>query len=162
MKNQYLEAGRIINTHGIRGEVKVEPWTNSPEILSGFKRFFIDGGPVRVLSSRVHKSFVILALEGVCDIDTASSLKNKIIYIDRDDAPLSDGEYFLQDIIGLQVFDEVTGAELGTLNEVLDLPSSTVYVVKGKREILIPAVPEFIKKVDIDGNSVTVRLIEGM
>ena len=162
MKKQFLEAGKIINTHGIRGEVKVDPWTNGPEYLSGFKRFFIDGEPVGVLSSRVHKGFVILALEGVGDIDSAIRLKNRIIYIDRDDAPLSEGEYFLQDIIGLRVLDEETGAKLGTLTEVLDLPSNTVYVVKGEREILIPAVPEFIKKVDIDGGTVSVRLIEGM
>ena len=162
MKKQYLEAGRIINTHGIRGEVKVDPWTNSPEILAGFKRFFIDEKPVGVLSARVHRNFVILALEGICDIDTAILLKNKTIYIDRDDAPLSDGEYFLQDIIGLKVLDEKSGAEIGTLSEVIDLPSGAVYVVNGEREILIPAVPEFIKHVDIDGGAVTVSLIEGM
>ena len=162
MKKQFLEAGRIINTHGIRGEVKVEPWTNGPEFLSGFKRFFIDDKPLAVRSARVHKGFVILSLEGIVDIDAAIPLKNKIICIDRDDAHLSDGEYFLQDIIGLPVFDEDTGAQLGTLTEVLDLPSSPVYVVKGDREILIPAVPEFIRKVDVDGGAVTVRLIEGM
>ena len=162
MKNQYLEAGRIINTHGIRGEVKVEPWTNSPRDLSFFRHFYIDGKPFRSVSSRVHRNFVILALEGISDIDSAIKLKNKIIYIDRDEASLSEGEYFLQDIIGLRVVDEESGAEIGTLTEVLDLPSSTVYVVKGEREILIPAVPEFIKIVDIEGGTVTVRLIEGM
>ena len=162
MKKQYLEAGRIINTHGIRGEVKVDPWTNSPEFLAGFKRFFIDEKPIDVISARVHRNFVILALKGICDIDTAILLKNKTIYIDRDDAPLSDGEYFLQDIIGLKVLDEKSGAEIGTLSEVIDLPSGAVYVVNGEREILIPAVPEFIKHVDIDGGAVTVSLIEGM
>ena len=162
MKKQYLEAGRIINTHGIRGELKVEPWTDGPAFLTGLKRFFIDGRPVQVLSSRIHRGFVILSLDGITDIDSALRLKNKIIYIDRSDANLVDGEFFLQDIIGLKVVDTETGAELGILEDILDLPAGNVYVVKGDREILIPAVPEFIKNVDVDGGTVNVRLIEGM
>lgn len=162
MKKQFLEAGRIINTHGIRGELKVEPWTNGPEYLSGFKRFFIDGSPVKVLSSRVYKGFVFLALDGVNDIDSAVRLKNRILFIDRDDADLDEGEYFLQDIIGLSVIDCDSGAEIGVLTDILDLPSGNVYVVRGDREILIPAVPEFVKKVDVDGGTVSVKLIEGM
>ncbi len=162
MKKQFLEAGRIINTHGIRGELKVEPWTNGPEFLTGFKRFFIDETPVKVLSSRIQKGFVFIILEGVNDIDSAVRLKNRILYIDRDDAILDDGEYFLQDIIGLSVLDNDSGAELGKLADILDLPSGNVYVVRGDREILIPAVPEFIKRVDVDNGTVSVKLIEGM
>ena len=161
MKKQYLEAGKIVNTHGVRGEVKIQPWADSPAFLQGFQTIYIDGAPVRVLGSRVHKACLIAALEGVADVNAAMRLKNKTVFIDRDDASLEPGAFFLQDIVGASVRDE-SGAELGTLADVLELPAGNVYVVRGPREILIPAVPEFVLETDVDAGVVTVRLIEGM
>jgi 16S rRNA processing protein RimM len=88
-------------------------------------------------------------------------LKNKVVFINRADAHLDKGQWFIQDIIGAAVVDE-SGAELGKLAEVLDLPAGNVYVVRGEREIMIPAVPEFIISTDVDAGIITVRLIEGM
>ena len=161
MKKQYLEAGRITNTHGIRGEVRIEPWADDAAFLTRFRRFYIDGAPVKVRSCRVQKTMCIAALEGIDDINAAIPLKNKVIYIDRDDAHLPAGAVFVQDILGARVVDE-QGRELGILKEVVTEPAASVYVVSGEREILIPDVPAFILKKDADEGVITVRLIEGM
>lgn len=157
----YLKIGKIINTHGIKGEVKIEPWTDDAQFLSRFKLFYIDGKPYRLLSGRVHKDYLIAQIEGVSDVNSAMVLKNKIVCGNRRDVKLEKGRFFIQDIIGATVKDE-TGAELGKLTEVLDLPASKVYVVSGEREILIPAVDQFILKTDVEAGIITVRLIDGM
>ena len=161
MKKQYLEAGRIVNTHGVRGEVRIEPWADEAAFLTRFKRFYMDGQPVKVRSCRVHKTLCIASLEGIDDVNAAMALKGKIIFIDRKDARLPKGTVFLQDILGACVVDE-DGNELGVLEQVLPAPAASVYVVKGEREILIPDVPAFILDKDADKGVVTVRLIEGM
>ena len=160
-KKQYIEAGRIVNTHGVAGEVKIEVWLDSPQFLKSFKRCFIDKREVKFLSARVHKGFVIAKLEGVEDVNAAMALKGRTLFIDRDDARLPKGAFFLQDIIGASVVDE-SGSEIGKLVDVMETPASNVYVVKGEREHLIPAVPEFILSTDADNGIITVHLIEGM
>ena len=159
---QFLEAGKIVNTHGIRGEVKIQPWANSADFLCQFRQLYIDNKVFNVLSARSHKGCAVIGLEGVANIDEASALKNKIVYIDRDQAKLDDDEYFLQDIIGLAALSDATGEILGEVKDILPLPGGDVYVIKGSREILVPAVPEFIKEVDIPAGHITIHLIEGM
>ena len=161
MKEKYIEAGEIVNTHGVRGEVKILPWTDSAELLARVKTLYIDGAPVRVRASRVHKGAVLALLEGVEDVNAAMRLKGRTVYIDREDAKLPRGGYFIQDIIGAEVVTEA-GESIGRLAEVIDAPASMVYVVRGERERLIPAVPEFILRTDADAGVITVRLIEGM
>ncbi|MBS7403379.1 MAG: 16S rRNA processing protein RimM [Oscillospiraceae bacterium] len=158
---KYLEAGRITNTHGIKGEVKIEVWVDSPEFLRKFKVLYIDNKPVKLLAGRTHKGFLLAKLEGFDDVNAAMTLKNKLVFIDRKDAKLPKGSYFLADLMGARVVDE-QGNELGELADIMELPAGNVYVVRGEREILIPAVPEFIKKTDISAGLVTVRLIDGM
>lgn len=160
-KKQYIEAGRIVNTHGVAGEVKIEVWLDSPQFLKSFKRCFIDRREVKLLSARVHKGFLIVKLEGVEDVNAAMALKGRTVFIDRADARLPKGAFFLQDIIGAAVVDE-SGIEIGKLVDVMETPASNVYVVKGEREHLIPAVPEFILSTDADNGIITVHLIEGM
>jgi len=162
MGNRFLEAGRIVNTHGIHGEVKIQPWADSPEFLAGFSRFHIDGAPVAVISARVQKGCVIAALDGVKDIDGAIAMKNKIVFIDRNDVRLEDDRHYVADLIGLRAVDADTGAEIGVIDDVLSLPSNDVYVIKGEREILVAAVPDFVKEVDMASGVVMLRLIEGM
>ena len=160
-KQQYIEAGKIVNTHGVRGEVKIQVWLDSPEFMRRFKTLYIDSKPVRLLSSREHKGFLIAMLEGVEDINAAMSLKNKTVYIDRADAKLKKGEYFLCDIIGSLVETE-NGELVGTLEDILETPASSVYIVRGEAEHMIPAVPEFVLKTDAENGIITVHLIEGM
>ncbi len=160
-KKQYIEAGRIVNTHGVAGEVKIEVWLDSPQFLKSFKRCFIDRREVKLLSARVHKGFLIAKLENVEDVNAAMALKGRTVFIDRADARLPKGAFFLQDIIGADVVDE-SGNEIGKLTDVMETPASNVYVVKGEREHLIPAVPEFILSTDAENGIITVHLIEGM
>ena len=161
MKQQYLEAGQIVNTHGIRGEVRILPWTDTPDFLRKFKTLYVDGKPMKVLSASVHKQQVIVRFEGIDDINAAMPLKGKTVYIDRSDAKLPRGRFFIQDILGAEVVTE-SGESVGKLTDVLDLPGGAVDEVKGETEHLIPAVPEFVRKVDVEAGVITVHLIEGM
>lgn len=160
-KEKYLEAGQIVNTHGVRGEVKITPWADSPEFLKKLKTFYIGGEAVRVSASRVHKGFLLVKLEGIDDVNAAMALKNKTVYIARKDVKLPKGSFFIADIIGAKVVDE-SGAELGVLADVLEMPAQNIYLVKGEREIMIPAVEEFILSTDVKNKIITVHLIEGM
>ena len=161
-KKAQIEAGRIVNTHGVRGEVRIEVWLDSPQYLKSFKRLVLDSGEeLRVLGARTHKDFVIARFEGVEDVNAAMRLKGRTVYIRREDAALPPGAFFLQDLIGARVVDE-DGAEVGVLTEILETPASHVYVVRGATEHLIPAVPAFIRKTDADAGLITVHLIGGM
>jgi 16S rRNA processing protein RimM len=143
-KNRFLETGRIVNTHGIRGEVRIQPWSDSPEFLLGIRNFYIDGRGYTPELARVHKDMVIVKFEGIDDINSAMALKNKVVFIDRNDIALEEDSYFIQDIVGLPVF-AINGTELGLLTEVLNLPGGDVYVVKGASEHLIPRKRRFYK-----------------
>ncbi|MDD6160159.1 MAG: ribosome maturation factor RimM [Oscillospiraceae bacterium] len=160
-KTDYLECGKIVNTHGIRGEVKIVPWADSPEFVCGLPALYLDGKRLAVRSARVHKGNVIALLEGVDDVNAAMLLKNKVVSMAREDADLPEGSFFLSDIIGLRVIDE-EGRELGTLKEILSPSLQQVYVVEGEREILIPAVPQFILETNTEDGYIKVRLIDGM
>ena len=146
---QYVEAGRIVNTHGINGEVKIEVWLDSPAFFKTFKRLFINGAEKRILSAREHKQFIIARLEGVEDINAAMALKGKTVEILRADAHMKDGEFFVQDILGFTVVDE-DGHTVGKLVDAFETPASMLYVVRGESEHLIPAVREFILGIDAE------------
>lgn len=160
-KSRYIEAGKIVNTHGVHGEVKIQVWLDSPAFMKKFKTVYIDEKPVKMLSARPQKDMLIAMLEGVNDVNSAMCLKNKTVYIDRKDAKLPRGTFFMQDIMGASVIDE-DGREVGKLTDIMETPASTIYVVKGETEHLIPAVPEFILKTDADKGIIKVHLIEGM
>lgn len=162
MKNRFLEAGQIVNTHGIRGEVKIVPWCDSPEFLLQFDTLYLDGRPVNVLEARVHKGNVLARLEGVEDVNAAMVLKGRTVFIDRTGVELPEGRHFIADLIGLNVVDADSGEALGVVADVLTPPAHEVYVVKGEHEYLIPAVDEFVIETNVEGGYIRVRLIEGM
>ena len=157
----FLDCGEIVNTHGVRGEVRIVPWADSPDFLCQFSTLYVDGIPHKVLSCRVHKGSVIARFDEVDTVEQAMFLKGKTVQMRRTDAKLPRGAFFLEDIIGLDVVDRA-GQKLGTLKEVLSPSLQQVYVVQGEREIMIPAVPEFILETNIEGGYIKVRLIEGM
>lgn len=159
--NPFLDCGQIVNTHGIHGEVRIVPWADSPEFLCQFSSLYVEGASMGVASSRVHKGSVIVKLDGIDTVEQAMVLKGKTVQIRRADASLPQGSFFLADIIGLDVRDE-NDRKLGVLREVLSPSRQQVYVVEGEREILIPAVPEFILETNIPAGYIRVRLIEGM
>lgn len=161
-QKEFLEGGQIVNTHGIKGEIKIDSWCDTPEILAQIETFYIDGKPRRVRSARIHKNCVIALMEGVDDINTAVTLKGKIIQIPRSAVNLPEGQVFMADLIGLTVLNADDGTELGTLADVLTPSMQKVYVVRGEREILIPAVDEFIDEINLSDGYIKVHLIEGM
>ena len=163
MKQAYIEAGRITNTHGVRGEVKIEVWLDTAEDLKHYRRIFIDGQERKLLSVRPQNRFAIAKLDQVDDVNAAMPFKGRTVYIAREDAPLPPGGYFLQDLLDARVVSE-DGSTVGVLTEILERPANNVYVVTDPegREILIPAVPAFVLRADAENGVVTVRLLEGM
>ena len=162
---QYLEVGKITNVHGIMGEVRVQPWADSPEFLCRFKTLYVDKThwPIEVERARVHKNMVIMKFHGVTDVPSAVAMRNAILYIDRKDVDLPEGAFFLADLYGLEVRDAQSGAVLGKVADVLTLPANNVYVVRGgERELMIPAVPQFIAETNPEGGYLRVNLIEGL
>ena len=150
MKQELIPVGTIVNAHGIRGEVKLNPVGFDPAFLAEFDRFNIGGKETAVCSARVHKSVLLLTLPGVEDMDAALALKGKSVCIYAEDVELPEGEYFDVELEGCTVVDDATGEALGKLTRVLHYPAHKVYEVKGEREYLIPAVPQvFIAAVDI-------------
>ena len=129
-KKRFIEAGEIVNTHGVRGEVKIQPWVDSAEFLSRFKTLYIGETPYKVLSASVHKDCVLAALAGVEDVNAAMRLKSAKVFIDRQDAGLPEDGYFLVDIIGAAVLDEA-GNEVGKLVDIMETPASMIYIVRG-------------------------------
>ena len=167
-KNAYIECGKIINTHGFRGGLKIDPWCNSPKDFTALKRIYIsaDGSDQlaekKVLKSSVFKQFVIAEIEGVDDMDKAMLLKGTVVFAARKDFKLAKGEYFISDLEGLEVIDADSGNVYGTLVETINRGASDIYVVQTPSgERMIPAVKEFIDKVDIE-KGVFVRPIPGM
>lgn len=160
MKKQFLEAGQIVSTHGVQGEVKILPWCDGPEFLKEFHTLYIDGKPYPVTQARVHKTMLLCKLEGVSDMNAAQAMKNKVVSIDRNSAQIAEGRVFIADLIGLPVFAD--GQEIGTLRDVYTGPANDVYVVKGEREYMIPAVSEFLEDVNVDEGYIKVRLLKGM
>ena len=163
MRPDFIPVGAVVNAHGIRGEVKVNPTGFDPEFIASFKTLYIGGQSVKVISARVHKSTVLLALPGVATMDDALALKGKTVSIRRTDAKLPKGQYFDAELEGCTVLDDATGAELGKLHRVLHYPAHKVYEVRGPREYLIPAVPGvFIASVDVDGGTLRVHNMKGL
>lgn len=158
MKLQYLEAGEIVTTHGVRGEVKLMPWADDAQFLCSFSRVLIGEKTYKVENCRVQKTCNLLKLQGVDTMEQAQSLRGSIVKIYREDAP--EDLIFAAELVGIQVFAE--GKLLGEVAEVLDYPGNKVYVVKGEQEYMIPAVKQFVHSIDLDKNEMQVTVIEGM
>lgn len=158
---ELIEAGKIVNTHSVYGEVKIQPWSDTEDFLCDFDVLYIDEKPFEIERARVHKNCVLVKLSGINNINQAEQYRNKIVSVDRNEVELDDDTYFIADLEGLTVID-ADGTELGRLREVITLPSNDVYVIKGRDEYMIPAVEEFILSVDLDEGVMTVKTIPGM
>ena len=161
----YLEAGQIVGTHGVRGEVRVQPWCDSPQQLATFKKLYWDAEgkkPVKV-KGRPHKNIALLTLEGITTVESAQVLRGKMLYVDRRDIKLPKGHYLVQDLIGLTVVDADTGETYGTLTDVSQTGANAVYhMATDKGEVLIPAIPDVIIEVDIKGDVLRLRPMKGL
>ena len=158
MKLQFLDAGQIVTTHGVRGEMKVLPWADGPDFLLEFDRVRIEGKEYKVESCRVQKSCNLLKLQGIDTMEAAQAMHGKTLQIYREDT--DPDIIFAAELIGMDVFHD--DAQIGKITEVLDYPGNKVYVVKGEKNYMIPAVKAFILSTDMDANRMDVKLIEGM
>ncbi len=158
MKLQFVKAGEIVTTHGVRGEVKVLCWLDAPEMLCEFDRCRISGKEYTIDQCRVQKTCNLVKLQGIDTMEAAQLMRGKVIELYRED--IDDEVIFADELIGVEVFAE--GECIGKVTDVLDYPGNAVYVVKGKYEYMIPAVNSFILSTDMEANRMEVRLIEGM
>ena len=158
MKLPYIEAGEIVTTHGVRGEVKVLSWLDSPEMLCEFDRCRISGREYVMDSVRVQKTCNLVKLRGVDTMEDAQKLRGKTMELYREE--ISDELIFAAELVDVEVYAD--GACIGKIKEVLDYPGNSVYVVQGEREYLIPAVKEFILSTDLERNQMQVKLLKGM
>ena len=158
MRLQFVEAGEIVSTHGIKGEMKVLPWVDGPEILCEFDRCRIEGREYEIEECRIQKTCNLLKVKGIDTMDAAQLMRGKVVELYRED--IDDEVIFAAELIGMKVICQ--GDTIGKIVEVLDYPGNSVYVVRGAHEYMIPAVNEFILSTDMEANLMEVRLIEGM
>ena len=158
MKLQFIKAGEIVTTHGVRGEVKVMCWLDDPEMLCEFDRCRIGGQEYKIESCRVRKTCNLVKLSGIDTMEAAQAMRGKVIELYRED--IDDEVIFADELIGVEVFAD--GKMIGNITEVLDYPGNAVYVVSGEYEYMIPAVNAFVLSTDMAANRMDVRLIEGM
>lgn len=157
MKLQFVEAGEIVTTHGVRGEVKVLPWLDDAEMLCEFDRCRLDGKEYTIDQCRVQKTCNLVKLRGIDTMEDAQKLRGKIIELYRED--IDDEVIFAAELVGVEVY--ANSKCIGKITEVLDYPGNSVYVVDNGT-YMIPAVKEFILSTDFSKNEMQVKLIEGM
>ena len=165
MKKEFLEAGKIVTTHGIRGEVKIMPYTDTPDLLAEFDRLFLgkERKEVFITRSRVFKNTVIAKIDGVDTPEDAEKLRNKMLYMHRDDLELDEDTYFIADLIGVEVRDADSGQVYGKIADVMQTGANDVYVIKGgDREYLVPAIADVVVSTDVDGGIMTIRPLDGL
>ena len=169
MKLEYLELGKVQNTHGVRGELRVEPWCDTPELFDCVETVFLkkDGGePYRIVSWRPHKHLVLLTLQGVGDVDTAARLKNRILYVRREDIAhtLPEGRHFIAEMLGCEVRDaDDERVVYGTLTDVFNRGANNIWEIKKDgKEYLMPDIPGIVVSVDIEKEVALVRPIPGI
>ena len=161
MKQKFIDAGEIVTTHGVRGDVKVQCWLDSPEMLCDFERCRIDGKECMIENCRVQKNSNLVKLQGVDTMEAAQAMRGKTIQLYRED--INDEVIFAVELLGVDVYSE--GENIGKIIDVLDYPGNSVYVVgetAGCYQYMIPAVKEFVLSIDIENNKMNVKLIEGM
>ena len=164
MKDDLLEIGKIVNTHGIRGEVKIQPWCDEPELFDELEYLFIEGEKYNIVRNRFHKTCQIVQLENVNSIDDAERFKNQIVYINRDALELPEGRYYIADIEVLTV-KEQNGRILGVVDEIIKTGSNDVYSLKdtfNKKPVLIPVIEGVVLETNIDGGYIVVKLPKGL
>lgn len=167
MKKQFIETGKITGTHGIRGEVRVQPWSDSPEFLAEFDVLYLDREgkiSLKIKSARAHKNMVLMKIDGVDTVEAAEAFRNKVIYLNRDDVELPEGSHFIDDLVGCEVYDTAGGELLGKLCDVSETGANDVWHIKAEngREYLIPAIKEVVESVDVDGGIIKITPLKGI
>lgn len=161
----FLETGKIVGTHGVRGMVRIQPWCDDASFLCGFKKLYIKGGEseLSILKMQPHGNVVIAAIKGVDSIEAAERLRGNVVYIKRSDAALSEGQYFVEDIIGCEVFNIENGEKMGVVCDVSETGANDVWHIKrNDKEYLIPKIDEIVKSVDVEAGRIEIAVIWGL
>lgn len=166
INKNYIECGKIVNTHGCHGGVKIESWCNTPDDLAEIDTLYFKRGEVyeavNVIKASVFKQFVVAILKGIDDMDSAMALKGTVVFAKRDAFQLEDGEYFIADLYGLDVIDAESGHVYGKLKDVVNRGASDIYVVDTPNgERMVPVVDEFVDRINVN-EGIFVKPIEGM
>lgn len=165
MKKQFLETGKIVGTHGVRGMLRVQPWSDSPEFLTQFHRFYTDdtgSSEWKAVQIQPHGHIVLMKLKGIDTIEAAERLRGKVLYLNRQDITLPEGRYFVEDLIGCSVF-HADGTPLGTLTEVSETGANDVWhITRDGREYLVPAIAEVIISVNTDAERIVINPMKGI
>jgi len=166
MKKRYLETGKIVGTHGIKGMVRVQPWADDSEFLKQFKTFYIDSQGNNCLKSeqiKISKNIVLIKFKGIDSVPEAEALRGTIIYIDRKDVKLPNGRYFVDDLIDCEVYDENNATFYGKISDVSKTGANDVWHIKNNdKEYLFPAVEEMLGKIDIESEKIYIKPIKGI
>lgn len=166
MRKQFLETGKIVGTHGIKGEVRIDPWCDSPEFLCLFKKLYLDdaGKNFIEIKARPHKNITLAKIKGVETIEDAEKLRGRIVYISRDDIVLEEGVNFVQDLIGLEIRDAESDTVYGKITDVIYTGANDVYEItdgSGKK-YLMPVIDEIIEETNIDEGYVLIHPMKGL
>ena len=166
MIKKFLETGKIVGTHGVKGMVRVQPWCDDGEFLTKFKRVYTDAdgeNSLRVISAKPHGNVVLMTIEGVDSIEEAEKLRGKVLFINRKDAKLPEGRYFISDILGSKVTDADTGETLGELSDISETGANDVWHIKKEgKEYLVPAISDVIVCVKPEEELVVIRPLKGI
>lgn len=164
---EFLEVGKIINTHGLRGDVKVTAWTDLPEDFEDIKRVYIkkhgENEMLTVSKIKYQKNNLIVKFKEINDINEAEKYKGQVLFANRDDLwELEDGVYYIADLIGLDVYDE--SGKIGVIADVFNTGANDIYDVKreGKKNLLLPVIDDVVKEIDLENKKVTVHVMEGL
>ena len=162
----YLEIGKVNNTHGLKGEVKLEMWCDGVDFLKQLKSVYLDdmgNKALTILSVRPQKNIAIMKFAEITSIEQAEELKNKVLFCNRNDAQLDEGAYYLADIIGASVVDIESGREYGRIADIMNYGASDVYdIVKDKKHYLIPAISDVVKEIDAENGVVLIKAMKGL
>lgn len=166
MKKQFLDSGKIVGTHGIKGEVRIDPWCDSPEFLCAFKKLWLDenGTEFIEVKSRPHKNISLAKIKGVDTIEAAEKYRGKVVYINRDDINLAEGVHFVQDLIGLEVKDAGNGRAYGKIADVLRTGANDVYEIKDAdgKTYLAPVIDDVVKEINVNDGYVLIVPMKGI
>jgi 16S rRNA processing protein RimM len=166
MLKKYLEAGKIVSTFGIHGEVNILSYCSSPDVICGLKFLYLNSGQKKLTIERsfVRKNNAVAKFEGIDTVEAAQKFRDKMLFLDRDDVSLPENGYFYQDILGINVFDSESGINYGEITDITFTGAHDVYHVKSLSGSvnMIPAVPEFIIETDIENRIMKIKTIEGL
>jgi len=166
MKKRFLEAGKIVGVHGVRGDFKVQSWCDTPDVLCDFDTLYFDAKiPVEISRAQVHKGMVLMHIKGVDTPEAAESLRGRILYLDREDVELPEDLVFIQDILGFKVYDLRLNQLIGQIKDVITTnPAHDIYEIISVdgRLIYVPASKPFLKEIDMADGTIYIESIEGL